>query len=794
MKIYRRLIISVSTIIFLLFALLQTAPETHAQRPIVITADQPNIWTLEQAHYLLAQMHRRNLDLKAQKLDALDANAINGVNVDVLKTLLEASAEYDQAKGFTNKQLKDQKQFEATRRQQLQARRSDLEDQSLQLTRQIAELKIKKLQAKDDTEKENIQAQIDQLEIVQSAVKEQITQTNTEIGTLNAPSGDFQTVSPSGGFDKSKFADSLDSLFATTAKTVADGFANSPQLNASLRLDNYLQMQYEILSKQLTLLRDEVGPGERLLFLELPQSINVSYNKADNKWAQSWWRLRGFTCDRDPQDTSRCSGRSATAVTSSDPPLNSDNKHQLSTLERVGNILDTNPASTGNKTFANGQHGSDVIFKDLNNATKSGVILTSDLQHALQNRLIRVVDMFPRQSSLNVNTLNLRSSAFSLKFLLTLLSGFGANGNYQREREHYSQFVQQELYSSAFGKGSREFGWTFNPMPGTKRLMSGVRNTYAVVVIPKEALELVVESSGCYFERRLEQPASFDDTEEWSSNNGGSRHGCYAKKAFVIPVPNGGIDRYGFWVTGVSFTAAKKGERVVVSVRGNDFSSQIGVLIDGVTLPQALGLAQPFILDDSSTGDKAKENLKNEKIQGGFERVGADQLIVSFNMPDDYEGTPVITLVAPGKSLSLNHLSLCINRNVDCPPYQTEKLENFAYMFGKRIGTNPNAIKVDKLSVFRDANGTSLNAVITGENLQGGSVTGININGVDCNAGNHCSFVQTKTLIRVNFEPPLENSIYFTLISLQETLRAEPADNPMIDRTPNVPISASSAL
>ncbi len=98
------------------------------------------------------------------------------------------------------------------------------------------------------------------------------------------------------------------------------------------------------------------------------------------------------------------------------------------------------------------------------------------------------------------------------------------------------------------------------------------------------------------------------------------------------------------------------------------------------------------------------------------------------------------------------------------------------------------------LCVFRDENGSSLNSVITGENLQGGSVTGININGVDCNAGNHCSFVQTKTLIRVNFEPPLENSIYFTLISLQETLRAEPADNPMIDRTPNVPISASSAL
>jgi nucleoside 2-deoxyribosyltransferase len=30
-------------------------------RAIIVNADQPNVWTLEQAHYLLAQMHRRNL-------------------------------------------------------------------------------------------------------------------------------------------------------------------------------------------------------------------------------------------------------------------------------------------------------------------------------------------------------------------------------------------------------------------------------------------------------------------------------------------------------------------------------------------------------------------------------------------------------------------------------------------------------------------------------------------------------------------------------------------------------------
>src|SRR5205085_4364979 len=73
-----------------------------------------------------------------------------------------------------------------------------------------------------------------------------------------------------------------------------DHFNQAPKLNASLRLDNFLQMQYEIIAKQLTLLRDEVGPGERVIFLELPQTVNAAYDKADNKWAQSWWKVAGY--------------------------------------------------------------------------------------------------------------------------------------------------------------------------------------------------------------------------------------------------------------------------------------------------------------------------------------------------------------------------------------------------------------------------------------------------------------------------------------------------------------------
>src|SRR6266852_3696297 len=90
-KTFRSLISPSLTLLLFLNGL---TPSAHAQkgRPVIINADQPNVWTLEQAHYLLEQMHRRNLDLKAKSLEDLDPNAINGLRFDVLRLLIEAGA------------------------------------------------------------------------------------------------------------------------------------------------------------------------------------------------------------------------------------------------------------------------------------------------------------------------------------------------------------------------------------------------------------------------------------------------------------------------------------------------------------------------------------------------------------------------------------------------------------------------------------------------------------------------------------------------------------------------------
>jgi hypothetical protein len=715
-------------VLIMILVLIKISAWAQDQSPVIITADQPNIWTLEQAHYLLAQMHRRNIDLRASPLGDLDANAINGVNIDVLKSLLEVSAEYDQSKAINNGLRLNQKRFDTQRRTDLITQRAQREDESLQLTRQIADLEIKKAQTDSPDEQAKIQAEIDQRKIVQMAVKDQIAQINTDLGTLSTVSGDFEKTAPDeAALDSKKMDGALDSAFGTTVKTVMESFQNSPQLNASLRLESYLQMQYEILSKQLTLLRDEVGPGERLLFLEMPQSIKASYSKADNKWAQSWWKIRAYTtCDSVESDykmtavkiggvareirkmndlflgvfpanedtlyppnlqtelqqarlslleannktysaadlgrriaaaleanrtqfstevagseqqlksvfadalkstnlaISRLSvivvkkaiytavpkPRLSSAVVGKQIDLLSGNINRLRSAElltshawymrlvneryqaaaghplwdaltsqldgdAVQHVVDKLPAASpipcnGSQTsyrdtasvlseLIKGDTYRDIDVVDLDEGIDTSrsplaKILTETVQTAdrggdivsrpgpvLENREARVVDMFPRQSSLNVNDLNLQDHKFSVMGIFSIIAGFGTRIDYQRSREKYSQFVQQELYSSAFGKGSREFGWTFNPMPGTKRLMSGARTTYAIVVVPRKATTILLQSIGCYFDRSEKQLPDFYHALQFHKENNFfdlKEGNCSDSKSFLVPIPS----------------------------------------------------------------------------------------------------------------------------------------------------------------------------------------------------------------------------------------------------------------
>ena len=65
-------------------------------KPVVITFGQPNIWSLDQAHYLLSQLRERSLNLQAQELENLDPNETHGTRVAFMRQIFELAAQFTQ--------------------------------------------------------------------------------------------------------------------------------------------------------------------------------------------------------------------------------------------------------------------------------------------------------------------------------------------------------------------------------------------------------------------------------------------------------------------------------------------------------------------------------------------------------------------------------------------------------------------------------------------------------------------------------------------------------------------------
>lgn len=947
-----------------------TGSFSHVQaqrRVIVVNADQPNLWTLEQAHYLLAQMHRRNLDLKAKSLEELDPNEIAGLRFDVMRMLVEFGATFNQADLATNRLLTANQTFNSDRRQKLLDDRTRLSNESVKLSGDIKDLEIQKADTEDADQKKKLDAKITAMTTNQAKIDKQIESIDAELKTLNAPSGTPTATTGGATFDASKLPSSVfDEAFKQAAAKQIAKFNDEPRLNASLRLDNFLQMQYEIISKQLALLRDELGPGERLVFLELPQTINATHHEADQKWAQSWWKIAGYTWRKRTDEINlptlppaveenqrpititqdmgsiltgtyiplplkqqavpcnpaapfvyrenkaiRITDRPSMTLPAQPKPLSFNvsapgkvtkvtvtlnglshpHPNELDILlvgpqgqnallmSSVGGAtpvndltitLDDNPglsrltvplssgtyqptnASAGtvnfpsadatplggsalsvfNGTNPNGtwklyivDHKDPVegslsngwtlnittdcsvpaapppkvgvnyedVFENLEHApttTLDGYLTRTDSNPApprLENRMVRTVELIPRQSSLNVNDMKLQTRAGAFNFVLSTLFGFGSRLNIERQREQFSQFVQQELYSSAFGKGAREFGWTFTPMPGTDRLQSGVRTTYAVVVVPEEATSIVLESNGCYFPRAYYPPNDFNDTKTapWNDVNRTSRNcGGMISKAFVVPIPSarpeGGNE---FWVDKIAFQAVAKGKRIVVEIRGKNFSPQTGVLVDGIPLVESIGLAQPLIRDDSAAGRATVADLKDAEVQGQFERVNSEKVVFSFKMASDYKGTPTITLIAPGRATDLNDLPLQINDDHD------KKLKDY---LPKMIGNErkPDDFRIDGIRVTGNRATGHLTAQVSGAGFVNTDRTPLQADHSDTvaqvlvNGSAVTATFRSPTLLTIVFPAPKDDTIKVTLVSSNaepkkvETVESDAVPNP----------------
>jgi hypothetical protein len=680
---------------------------------VQIQIGKPSVWSLAQAHYLLARMHKdnRNLSTRMPTEKELDPNAINTTRLQLLRTLLDTEGQYSEKVGAENQSRQREEQFALRQREEARAELDEKEDELNNVNADLRKLKrtrarkqadydqreAERLSKADDEAKppvkaplpdqaqKDLQSEIKELDARIANKEDEKQGLEEEIGiaqqaaapaagtsgtgtTQTAPAANasslraranasvpppsYSEVSLGNSASLPDFSSSIKDILAAAIKDTG-----KPSLATSIALDNFVGMQYEIIAKRLTLLRDEVGPDERVIFLELPSSIYTVPCKGDDYIAQVQWKVNWYYDDK--QAEASMMDENIEDHTNIEDVLN--NRVELrKRLEELNESL----REAGKKkdrfkdegtTFADSALNEEINL--INQQIKS---VNRELQ-AISEKVdeekwkpavtsnVRALDVIPRQSALNVNDIQATVSQKNFMGVLKLLFGLGIRVNYQRQRELYEQYLQQEVFASGFGKGSNAFGWTFGALPGTNRVAPGVRTTYAVLAVPRQASALRIEATGVAYHRKSAPDYDLDE-RRYDPNS----KQIVDNQHFIIRIPNEHTEQ--FKVTSVAYSSVKAGDAVTVVIKGDYFSPQIGVLVDGVALNRSVSVGNTEITD------AGLDNTATSGVRGQYELVSSREIVMKFLMGNEkYVGTPNITLITPEKSTAINYLPLQVN-------------------------------------------------------------------------------------------------------------------------------------
>lgn len=302
--------------------LLALALKTHAQGwdhdkalapSVIIDFGAPHAWTMEQAHYLLERNRAHDLGIAEKDPGQLDPNDTVGFRVQALSTLLSASVQFDQSIGAKNRAGLQAFQAQLAQYNSAITQRAAVSAQLAQISAnlQTANEALTTLQAASTPDT----VAITQQQAIISGLTAQSTALNSEVTALNTTLASAPTLPSLAGAEPSADETTQSALvdnplFDNAVKAFNPGTGGS-RLSAEQQLDNYINFQYEMVAKQLTLLRDDVGPNSRVLFLELPHSLYVTdklhlYPYFGGLWGshlvQSWWTVGGALLSRPLDD------------------------------------------------------------------------------------------------------------------------------------------------------------------------------------------------------------------------------------------------------------------------------------------------------------------------------------------------------------------------------------------------------------------------------------------------------------------------------------------------------------
>jgi hypothetical protein len=742
----------IMTIIVCAFTLAPFLPQPvqagDTKEKIQVNIGKPSVWSLAQAHYLLASMHKQNDGIKIDPISsaALDPNAVNATRLQILRTVLGIQAEFNQKVGVENQDKLREDQVQLKRRAdaqgELAGKEEELRTEKAKLNglkKQLAALqetdrqRDEERQAESDAESardssgkitqqkfiplteedQNRKKQIIVLQQKVEAQKNKVDDLASDVSTLNTqanaditpPTLTDTTFSPN-TITLPTPSTNIQSLIDKTLSS-----AGKPSLAASIALDNYIGMQYEIIAKQLTLLRDEIGPDERVIFLELPSSIYTVPCKSEDYIVQVYWKVTDYyhsekLCPKDKntkvdQPASGKGADSSSSASEDEYKPKSSRIYLNDMLEEYKTYAgETKQADEEKKNQASGAAQSPTTQQkqeNKKNQTRTPANPPKGWWGKLEDNSVRAIDIIPRQSALNVNDFHATVSQKNFMGVLKLLSGLGVQVNYQRQRELYEEFLQQEVFASGFGKGQQQFGWTFGPLPGTNRIAPGQRTTYAVLAVPQDASAIHLEAQAIAYKRTQTPADAFDPANSKGQNVG--------KGEFVVAVPNEKTE--GFNVQEIAYTPVPSNSPVTVVVEGEYFSPQVNVFVENTPLTRVLNFGSGEKKELTTNPDTALSS----KIKGYFEWINSKQLILTFDMGDaSYVGTPNITLVTPEKTSSINFYGMKVNNHVG--ETSLRKISLIEPMFMKGFDLTALEVKPDP-----DDN-TYLKARLTGTGLR----------------------------------------------------------------------------
>jgi hypothetical protein len=277
-----------------------------------------------------------------------------------------------------------------------------------------------------------------------------------------------------------------------------------------------------------------------------------------------------------------------------------------------------------------------------------------------------------------------------------------------------------EQFATGFGKGQKEFGWVFGPVPGREKIAGGIKTTYAILVVPEDATSIKLKA----------QPRVFHPKK-------GKKSWAPADPfEFDVTIPK----LAGFWVSSVNYNTVAVNERQTIFISGRRFSPQLGVLINGHPLKRVVSIA---------------ENEGNV-----FELVNSKNLVISYQQ-EGLQGTPEISLVTPQKALSINNFdNMTVNGSHG-------KSLNDLVATAPMFVASPKLAGVKVLSVDADAREVSI--LVTGENFN--KQSRVSFNGVHP-AENSVSGHQIRCIL--GYDAPVIKSAHWNVQVINASGPSEP--------------------